>query len=217
MAERTFYDTVLVPGNALPSQIWWPTLHQIIIEAFRVKDYSVFPPTWTRLNADPAKGAEGLAQELGMNGSLVVAFSEDGHPVACGGVLPFRGEDWIGPAGENRGLNHTIEKFTMPAVDCSPSESFKDWEVCCFCINPSARGQGLSQQLLDAMITLIKTKGAERLLAHYAVDETGDFWTKMGFDVVPNADSTLPKGFQVDPEKEGLKAEVHFKMAARAL
>ena len=208
-------EVIIVPGNSIPSQPWWPELHLAIIEAFLTIEYSVFPPTWTRLDPEPDKGARGLAQELGDHGHIAVAFTEDHHPVACGGILPFRGEHWIYEAGTKHEFINDGDMTKTGADDISDSNTL--WEICCFCVHPSARGRGISHQLLNEIIKHIKVEGATSLVAHYAVDETGDFWTRLGFEAIPGADSTLPKGFQTDPEKEDLRADIHFKMGARQL
>ncbi|KAI1849154.1 hypothetical protein JX266_005115 [Neoarthrinium moseri] len=205
LSPQPRYSFAIVPGASLPSQSWWPELHAVINAAFLNKNHSVFPPTWTRLDPDPAKGAEGLSRELGDYGHMVIAFSASNSPVACTGWLPYRGENWLSKV-DSRGISK------VEAVPVSI-----DWEVCCFCVHPSARGQGLARQLLAEMVSDIKSRGGTRLFTHYAVDETGGFWTRLGFEVQPGAGGILAKGFKVDPDREGLRADIHFNMGMRTL
>jgi GNAT superfamily N-acetyltransferase len=190
----------------------------MIVESFLNKNYSVFPPTWTRLNDDVSKGAEGLAKELGDDGHLAVLFASDGKPVACGGVLPYRGDNWINEvdAKSDEELANA-SKIANKASQGSETGSTVAWEICCFCIHPTARGKGLTHQLLDALIEFIKTKGGRRLFTNYAIDEIGGFWTKLGFETVPGAGGMLPKGFKTDPTKEGLRADIHFRIGVKVL
>lgn len=202
-------EIVIVPGSSLSQQPWWPELHAVILESYRVKNSSVFPLTWTRLNVDPAKGAESLANELGKHGHFAIAFTDERQPIACGGVLPFRGENWI-----NDAFNKTDAELVASQ---RPLETYTDWEVCCFCVHPSARGQGVSSQLLDELSAFLKAKGGERLFTGYARDETGQFWPRLGFEVVPGAGGLLRKGFRRDPDEEGLKEDIHFLTGVKVL
>lgn len=216
-ATHAMFETTIVSPTSLSSQLWWPAAHAAINDAFLNKNYSVFPPTWTRLDPDPTKGAAGLAHELGHQGAFIVIFDGEGDPVACSGVLPFRGDNWINDEsdperGDARRVTHTIS-----ASQVTPPKVYTDWETCCFCVHPSHRGRGLAYRLLDELVALVKPRGAKRLVSNYAVDETGEFWPRLGFDVIPGAGGMLPKGFQTDPAKEGLRADVYFKMAAKAL
>lgn len=181
----------------------------MINESYQVKKFYVFPLTWIRLDVDPAKGAKGLANELGDNGHLAVAFTQDNHPVACGGVLPFRGENWI---------NEAFKKTDAELANRQArSETISDWETCCFCVHPSGRGHWLSHQVLDELILFLKAKGGKRLFSNYARDETGEFWPRLGFAAVQGAGGKLPKGFKRDPDKEGLRADIHFEMGVKSL
>ena len=190
----------------------------MIIESFRNKNYSVFPPNWTRLHPDPAKGAEGLVKELGENGHFAVIFSDEVIPIACGGVLPYRGDNWI---------NEVDTKSDEQLANGSKANNQDDlgagdkkilaWEICCFCVDPSHRGKGLSQRLLATLVQSVKLKGGRRLFTNYAIDETGTFWPKLGFETVPGVGGMLPKGFKVDPEKEALRADIHFRTGVKVL
>lgn len=84
---------VVVPAETLPMQPWWQELHLTINTSFKNKDFAAFPPTWDRLPADSAVAAKSLAEELGSNGIMAVVLVDD-HPIACGGVTPFRGDNW---------------------------------------------------------------------------------------------------------------------------
>lgn len=178
----------------------------------------MYPPSWLRLNADPKKGAEGLTNELGSSGYLAVAFSENGEPVACGGILPYRGDGWINAAFvENPDGRSTSSWDAEQAKKGLTDGTSTSWEICCFCTHPSERRKGLSHQLIQALKNFAKSKHGERLYTNYARDETGVFWTRFGFEVVPGADSVLPKGFKVEPEKEGLRDDIHYRTAVMDL
>ena len=208
----------IVTSASIPAQPWWPSTHAMIIEAFRNKNYSVFPPTWTRLNPDPANGAEGLVKELGDNGHFAVILSDERMPVACGGVLPYRGDNWIDEVDikSDEELANGSKSNNQDDPD-SMEEKVSSWEICCFCVHPSHRGNGLSQRLLAALVQFVKFKGGRRLFSNYAIDETGDFWPKLGFETIPGVSGMLPKEFKVDPEKEGLRADVHFRTGVKML
>ena len=149
-------------------------LHPTIIESFLSKDHSVYPPTWTRLKPDPARGAEGLAQELGDTEHIAVAFTEDGHPVACSGVLPFRGENWINEVDKKSDVELANSESSKTADSLNSNiATITDWKICCFCVHPSQRSRGISCRLLDELIAFTRPKGATRLLA---ADETGSSW-----------------------------------------
>ena len=172
-------------------------MHKMIIESYKTEQHPAFPPTWTRLNPDPAKGAAGLAQELGDRGHLFVIFSpdeDDSIPVACSGLLPFRGENWIDEVVKPNSSDAEIANGAL-------TESNTDWETCCFCIHPSARGRGLTYLLLDELVAFAKAKGAKRLISNYIAEETGSLWPKLGFEEIPGAGGMMPKGFRSDPEK----------------
>lgn len=184
----------------------------MIIESFLSKDFSVFPPTWTRLDPDPIKGAEGLATELGSDGIFVVLLTDTGEPAACSGILPFRGEHWINDVS-SEGDAQVNENARVAHL----KKEIEDWETCCFCVKPSHRRHGLAYRLLDELISRVKPLHGKRLISNYAVDETGDFWQKVGFEVIPGAGGMLPKGFRTDPAKEGLRADVHFNMGVKRI
>ena len=192
----------------------------MIVAAFLKNKFSAFPSTWTRLNDDTQKGAEGLAQELGDKGHIIIISSDEGTPVACSGVLPFRGENWINDIDHKSDVELAKGEIAGTGGGTSAPQTenqIVDWETCCFCIHPSARGLGISHQLLDTLVAFIKPKGAKRLMSNYSVEETGEFWAKLGFEVVPGAGGVWPKGFKIDQEKEGLREDVHFKMGAKRL
>lgn len=204
-------NIIIIPGASISSQSWWPELHAIINEAYASKpnDYSVFPQTWSRLDPDPAKGGKGLTDELGDSGHFAIAFDSDDRPIACGGVLPYRGDNWI---------NEAFEKSDAELANRNVRDTAStDWETCCWCVKPSARGKRLSYQILDALVPFLKAQGGERFYTNYVLNETGDFWPKLGFERVPGVGGMLPKGFQTDPEKEGLRADVHFGLGLRPL
>jgi GNAT superfamily N-acetyltransferase len=219
MATAQPFTTAVSHPTGIVSERWWPALHAMIIDAFLTKDYSVFPPTWTRLDPDQAKGAEGLKNELGNQGIFVVIFKTDGQPIACSGALPFRGENWINEVEEKDDAEIANGAVVQPEDETTTPDatSVPDWETCCFCVHPSQRGQGLAYRLIDELVALIRPRGAKRLISNYAVDETGGFWPKLGFKVIPGAGGMLPKGFQTDPEKEGLRADIYFQMGAKHL
>src|ERR1700761_6773677 len=156
MAESDMH-LVLVRGVTLPSQPWWPQLHSMINESFLNKDISVYPPTWTRLNADPTKGAQGLANELGERGHVIVLFNSRNDPIACSGVLPFRGEKWVHDVGKKSDAELANGETTKNAADISTphQDSIADWEVCCFCVHPSQRGRRLGYRLVDELLAFV--------------------------------------------------------------
>ena len=167
----------------------------------------------------PRKAPEGLSEELGPKGHLAVIFSNERKPIASSGVLPFRGDNWINEAfkkGDAELGNGEVKEAKFDSTE-PDTDMIADWETCCFCVHPSQRGRGLSHQLIDLLSEVIKPKGAKRLLSNYSIDETGDFWPKLGFEVIPGAGGMLPKGFQTDPQKEGLREDVYFKMGAKVL
>jgi len=217
-------NIITIPSHSIPSQPWWPDLHSTIIKAFKRNDIQAFPPTWTRLNPDPVLGANGLAKELGPSGSLVVLF-EDDIPVACSGILPSRGENWINEtskAHHNGRCNVRDETATAsPTLPAKASDflesTLSDWEICCFCIDPRYRKLGLSRVLLTALLQVLEPLGARRLIAHYSIEETGDFWPRMGFSQTIGSDNVLEKGFTHTPGMEGLTEDMHFRMSAMPL
>ncbi|RMY24279.1 hypothetical protein D0866_11432 [Hortaea werneckii] len=157
---------------------WWPDLHSTIIKAFKRNDIQAFPPTWTRLNPDLVLGASGLAKELEPSGSLVVLF-DDGIPVACSGVLPSRGENWINETSDahHNGRRNVRDETataspTFPAKLSPESTIITDWEIWCFCVDPRYRKLGLSRVLLTASRQVLEPLGAERLVANYSIEET---------------------------------------------
>ncbi|KAI7328177.1 hypothetical protein KC315_g6772 [Hortaea werneckii] len=200
-------NIITIPSHLIPSQPWWPDLHSTIIRASKRNDIQAFPPTWTRPNPDPALGANGLAKELGPSGSLVVLFDRHETPVACSGVLPSRGEDWINEtsAAHSNGLRNVRDETATasPTLPARLSENTTDWQICCFCVDPGYRKLGLSRVLLTALIQVLEQLGAERLLANYSIEETGDFWPRMGFMQTIGSDNVLEKGFTHTPGVEG--------------
>ena len=222
VAMTTMAAPTLITGSSasLSTQTWWSDLHEMIISAFQRKDIQAFPPTWTRLNSDPALGAKGLAEELGPHGQLVVVFA-DSKPVACSGILPFRGEDWINEIrsadSEAQAANGEVTKSSLHPQAQDATKAVMDWEICCFCVHPSYRKRGLGRLLLDSLSDLSKLKGGERLIANYSIEETGDFWPSIGFTQQIGTGSVLEKGFTHTPGMEGLREDIHFKMSAKTL
>lgn len=210
-------EVSVVPSAALPSQPWTAALHSMIISSFKRKDIEAFPPSWTRLHPNPSIGIERLAGELGADGYLAVLLS-DGTPLACGGLLPFRGNDWI-----NKEKSAEVEQRVTapsPAVSGSPPPSRNaavEWEICCFCVDQAHRGQGLSKLLLEAMSEAAAARGGSRLFVNYSQIETGDFWPRSGFEPVPDATSVLKKGFTHTVGMEGLREDIHFQIAFKVL
>ncbi|GAB1729155.1 hypothetical protein NU195Hw_g6011t1 [Hortaea werneckii] len=216
-------NIITIPSHLIPSQPWWPDLHSTIIKAFKRNDIPAFPPTWTRLNSDPVLGANGLAKELGPSSSLVVLF-EDDLPVACSGILPSRGENWINETSEahyNGRRNVRDETATasptLPAKSSDLDGTISDWEICCFCVDPRYRKLGLSRVLLTVLLQVLEPLGARRLIANYSIEETGDFWPRMGFSQTIGPDNVLEKGFTHTPGMEGLREDLHFRMSAMPL
>ena len=208
----------VVKGGSLASKPWWNALHATINDAFLHKKYSVYPSSWLRLDADPMKGVAGLAKELGGLGHLVVIFSDEEEPVGCGGTLPYRGDGWINAAFDERLESRDVTQDNVIQADLeSSNEKIPAWEICCFCTQPSQRGKGLSRQLIQSLVDFIRSRGGEQLYTNYAKDETGEFWTRLGFAIVPGANSVLPKGHKVDPEKEELPADIHYRTAVMEL
>lgn len=185
----------------------------MINEAYWGKKSSVFPIEWGRLDANPERGAEELSKELGAKGKFAVIFSDDGQPVACSGVLPYRGNNWVNEVASKtdeeraKGWSSSTDKDLKLG-----DEGIDDWEVCCFCVHPSQRGQGLSPQLVTSLVECIRPMGGKRLFTMYAIEETGPFWTKLGFETVPGAGGMMPKGFKPYPDREALKADIDFAM-----
>ncbi|KAK5121186.1 hypothetical protein LTR85_005670 [Meristemomyces frigidus] len=210
-------EIVVVRSASISTQPWWPDLHSAIITAFKRKDIQAFPPAWTRLNPDPTIGAEGLAKELGPYGQLVVVL-ENGTPIACSGVLPFRGEDWTkevrSVSSDAQLANGEVTKPNLHPQAQRVDGVIADWEICCFCVHPSYRGRGLARLLLDTIMSTIKLRGAGKLIANYSIEETGDFWPRMGFTQPIGTGSVLKKGFTHTPGMEGLRDDIHFKMSA---
>ena len=141
---------------------------------------------------------------------MAVAFADD-QLAACGGVLPFRGNNWINEV-EQKGDEELANGANATDVD-----AISDWEICCFCVNPSSRGQGLSRRLLDTLIAFVKPRGAQRLICNHAEIETGDYWLRQGFELIPGAGGVLRKGFKADPEKDGLREDIHFRMGVKSI
>jgi GNAT superfamily N-acetyltransferase len=207
-------ELVTVPSGSLATQPWVQILHRTIIEAFKRKDIQAFPPSWTRLHPNPTIGIDRLAGELGPHGYLNVILIY-GQPAGCGGFLPFRGNDWI-----NR-----VKSVESPGDSSSPEQASgnlcnapnPEWEICCFCVHPEYRNQGLSRLVLEDIISSVREKGGKRLASNYSEEETGDFWPRLGFQPVPGATSILKKGFTHTIGMEGLREDIHFQVAVKEL
>jgi GNAT superfamily N-acetyltransferase len=207
-------EIIIVPAHSLWGQPWAESLHGTIIQSFKRKDIQAFPPSWTRLNPDPAIGISGLSQELGAHGHIAVLLV-DGETVGCGGFLPFRGNDWINKEKSASNLPHDSDVSNIESERPLPAPH--EWEICCFCVHPDHRKQGLSKTLLKAIEAAIRQMGGQRLAANYSSVETGDFWPRAGFTPIPGATSILPKGFTHTPGMEGLRADIHFQVAMKQL
>lgn len=211
---------VIVPAHGLSSQEWWEALHTTINTSFKNKDFAAYPPSWSRLPEDSTLAAQNLAKELGPNGFIAVAFAL-GSPIACAGVTPFRGNNWIDEVNEIKSAGDG--RAEHPAVsDCkAPSERDRPeceaWELCCVCVHPQHRGTGLSTRLIRAVEDSIKPRGAKRLCSVYVTEETGKYWPHLGFETVPGAGGVLKKGFVVHPGLPGLLADIHFAMGWKSL
>jgi len=207
-------EVVTIPSGSLPIQPWAKSLHRTIVESFKRKDIQAFPPSWIRLDPDPAIGIERLAEELGPYGYLAVILI-DGKPAGCGGFLPFRGNDWI----------NEVKSVKTPGDSSNPERvpgnlstaSTPEWEICCFCVHPQYRKQGLSRLLLSTIISVVQEEGGKRLASNYSEEETGDFWPRLGFTPVPGATSILKKGFTHTVGMEGLREDIHFQVAFKEL
>lgn len=203
-----------VPANTLWGQPWAESLHSTIIQAFKRKDIQAFPPSWTRLNPDPAIGISGLGKELGDQGYLVVLLV-DGEAVGCSGLLPFRGNDWI---NKEKSQGELPEDYEPLHSECVKSHTAPDeWEVCCFCIHPNYRYQGLSRVLLKAVEAAVREQGGQRLAVNYSSIETKDFWPRAGLVPIPGATRVLKEGFTHTAGMEGLRADIHFQIAIKQL
>jgi GNAT superfamily N-acetyltransferase len=207
-------EIIRVPAHTLWGQPWAESLHSTIIQAFRRKDIQAFPPSWTRLNPDPAIGISGLESELGDQGFLVVLLI-DGEAIGCSGFLPFRGHDWINKETSQTELSENSK--TLDSQCKQPHTALEEWEVCCFCIHPDYRKQGLSKSLLKAVEAAIRDQGGQRLATNYSLIETGEFWPRAGFVPIPGATSILKKGFTHTVGMDGLRADIHFQVAIKQL
>ena len=203
-----------VPAHTLWGQPWAESLHSTIIQAFKRKDIQAFPPSWTRLNPDPAIGISGLASELGDQGYLVVLLL-DGEAVGCSGFLPFRGNGWIDREQSVTDLHDGCTSSDSVSERSRPPP--EEWEVCCFCIHPEYRRQGLSKTLLKAVEAATRDQGGRRLAVNYSSIETKDFWPRAGFVPIPGATSVLRKGFTHTAGMEGLREDIHFQVAIKQL
>lgn len=215
-SHGTMVSLTIVASASLPTQPWWPQLHQVIITAFlhKPENVTVFPPDWKRLPDDTSTAAQSLASELGDRGHLAVLL-ESQQPIACAGILPYRGDSWIDDVHSGKSDADIANAATFPSR--GEGDGVAEWEVCCFCVSPAHRGRGISYRLLESLDNFIKARGAKRLYAQYAEIETGVFWPRMGFEVIPSAGGVLKKGFKVDPEKEGLRDDINFSMAVKTL
>lgn len=212
MADKP--NIIIVPASSLWGQPWAESLHSTVIQAFKRKDIQAFPPSWTRLNPDPAVGVSGLSFELRDNGYLAVMLI-DGEVVGCSGFLPFRGNDWINKAKSIEEL--PTASTTSDLESEHPYSAPEEWEVCCFCTHPDYRRQGLSKTLLLAVEDAVREQGGQRLAVNFSAQETGDFWPRAGFVPVPGATSILKKGFTHTVGMEGLRADIHFQVAMKKL
>ncbi|KAF2716278.1 hypothetical protein K431DRAFT_21191 [Polychaeton citri CBS 116435] len=217
----------IIPGASLPAQPCWQDLHRVIETSFRNQDIRAFPASWHRLHPNPEVAGPKLAKELGPHGQLGIVFKND-KPVACGGVVPFRGENWVneakdaGAAAENAD-GRVVELDTMPERPSAPHPSLdtsghsRDWEICCFCVHPDHRRQGLGELLLQRLISFVLERDAARLFAGFSIEESGDYWPKMAFSTIPGAGGTLKRGFKHEPDMEGLEEDLRFGMGVRVL
>jgi GNAT superfamily N-acetyltransferase len=204
----------IVPAHSLWGQPWAESLHSTIIRSFTRKDIQAFPPSWTRLNPDPASGISGLSQELGAHGHIAVLLA-DSEAVGCGGFLPFRGNDWINK--EQSVEDAPNDLTTANGKSEQGYSSTPEWEICCFCIHPDHRKQGLSKTLLKAIEAAIRQQGGQRLAANFSTIETGDFWLRADFKPIPGATSILKKGFTHTLGMEGLREDIHFQVGMKQL
>lgn len=210
---------LVVPSGALPDQTWANALHSTIIQAYKRKDILAFPESWTRLDSDPEKGIRGLVKELTPRGSMVAVFEAEAV-VACGGFEPFRGLGWVNKekSADEVALDGDASAAVPPAASTNTQDgSIKDWELCCFCVHPLHRRSGLSQVLLRHIENAVKQRGGQRLISNYSIDETGDYWPRMGFETLPGGESMLKKGFTHTVGVEGLKEDLHFLMGVKTL
>lgn len=209
---------VVAPAETLPTQQWWEDLHFTINTSFKSKDFAAFPSSWERLPSDSAVAARSLADELGPDGILAVVLI-DGRPVACGGVTPFRGDNWIDAV---KSADHAQE-LEEPPADPRPRQAtgqpfeMEGWELCCVCVHPRHRRWGWSEKIIDALEHAVKPRGATRLISTYVKEEIGEYWERMGFMTVPGAGGVLKKGFTAQPGMPGLLADIHFAMGCKVL
>lgn len=223
-------EVVLVPAHSLLGHPWWRALHQAIIRSYQSKEVQAFPPTWTRLNAEPDVAAQEFLQELKDDGQLAVVLLGD-TPVACGGIRRFQDSfkatrmrhdpNGLG-ATEGQPLPGTaVEDLTQPivatAADLSLPESGKDWGISCFCVLPEHRHRGLGRKLLQSLAVFVKARGARRLLADWVVEETSEYWRKLGFVVIPGTNHVLRKGYTPTPGLAGLPRDIHLCTGALEL
>ena len=207
-------EIITVPAQTLWGQPWAESLHSTIIQAFKRKDIQAFPSSWTRLNPDPAIGISGLRSELGDQGHLVVLLV-DGEVVGCSGLLPFRRNDWINKETSRGELPDDSKpwKSTSEKLRTAPGT----WEVCCFCVHPDYRNQGLSKVLLKAVEAAVRNQGGQRLAVNYSSIETKDFWPRAGLVPILGATSVLKKGFTHTVGMEGLRADINFQVAIKGI
>lgn len=108
-------------------------------------------------------------------------------------LLPFRGNDWINKEKSQGKLPEDYKPLHSERVKSHTAP--EEWEVCCFCIHPNYRYQGLSRVLLKAVEAAVREQGGQRLAVNYSSIETKDFWPRAGFVPIPGATSVLEKGF----------------------
>lgn len=167
-----------------------------------------------RLNPDAAIGMSGWGQELGDQGCLVVLLV-DGEAIGSSGLLPFRGNDWI---NKEKSQGEPPEISETPDSQCKRLHTApEEWDVCCFCVHPDYRNQGLSRMLLKAVEAAVRDQGGRRLAVNYSLIETGDFWPRAGFVPIPGATSVLTKGFIHTVGMDGLRADIHVQVAIKEL
>lgn len=217
-------EIVVVPGRDLPVQPWWPRLHSTILAAFASKRTSAFPETWSRLHPDPLLAGPSLAKELGPHGLMVVAFIDE-QPVACAGIEPFRGENWIAEeraaesVKEEGGAAAEMENGNVVAVAQQPTSKLTtdSWELCCVATHPAYMGRGLCAQILKRIEALVRERGARRLIAQYMLTNEGSYWSKVGYTTMPGAGGKVEKGWTHIPGAEGLRENVYLAMGEKVL
>ena len=89
----------IVPAATLATQPWWPQTSRSNHRSLSRQGQRMSQPshqTGQRLcGRAGGSRAEGLSSELGDRGHLAVVYWNTSQPIACGGVLPYRGDSWI--------------------------------------------------------------------------------------------------------------------------